>query len=523
MTSIALTLGLFICFLILNFIYKLFRPYYIMLKWKKQYGDKVEYYFHPINGSKHKPKESLEKFNDDHYWVVDIVNRNPNVQLIISNYMGKVMIILLNPDLIREQAQNQRFYERRGLEQVWLSHKLLTLSLFGDISFDKWKKQKAILSPVFHFDNLKSKVEIIKEVTAKEVEKYKKLYTVNDGNIKWDLENELKDITGEVVVKSFFGKEYNGTIKDPNGAKELSISEYFVNTMQQLTVYSMSMKHLMKRTFLGKYISDKFFLSQEQKQMIKKVEVMRQVLDNIVEEKINSFDPNKTNIDLSEIYISAFLNQKQGEQYPITKEEIVHQFIAFHITGAGTTANLASKLIYFLGLYPEVKAKVEKEISDVFASTDDINFENLKKLVYVQAYMKEVLRYFGTVSKSMMRESMKRQQIGGFTIEKGWIVQSFIHQMMRSHHYFPEPDDFRPERFLEKYTDIQKVYTPFHQGSQNCIGQHLAEMEAKIILIYFVKNFEISCPYKSHADIKIIQSTTYRSIDPYLCQIKLKK
>jgi len=61
--------------------------------------------------------------------------------------------------------------------------------------------------------------------------------------------------------------------------------------------------------------------------------------------------------------------------------------------------------------------------------------------------------------------------------------------------YFLNPLNFDYKRWLAKDTiknDNGFVFVPFSAGPRNCIGQHMALMELKIILSHFIKRYEIT-------------------------------
>lgn len=53
---------------------------------------------------------------------------------------------------------------------------------------------------------------------------------------------------------------------------------------------------------------------------------------------------------------------------------------------------------------------------------------------------------------------------------------------------WPEPTSYRPERFLK----IPEPFTflPFIDGPRNCLGQHLALLETKIVLATLIQRFK---------------------------------
>ena len=59
--------------------------------------------------------------------------------------------------------------------------------------------------------------------------------------------------------------------------------------------------------------------------------------------------------------------------------------------------------------------------------------------------------------------------------------------------FFPEPNSFRPERFLKENADnlVEFTWRPFGSGQRICIGQRFAITEMKIFLAKFVSKFRI--------------------------------
>ncbi|MEO0686493.1 MAG: cytochrome P450, partial [Cyanobacteria bacterium J06649_11] len=56
---------------------------------------------------------------------------------------------------------------------------------------------------------------------------------------------------------------------------------------------------------------------------------------------------------------------------------------------------------------------------------------------------------------------------------------------------YPEPKQFKPERFIEKqYSPYE--YLPFGGGNRRCIGMAFALFEMKLVLTTILKNFDLS-------------------------------
>ena len=61
----------------------------------------------------------------------------------------------------------------------------------------------------------------------------------------------------------------------------------------------------------------------------------------------------------------------------------------------------------------------------------------------------------------------------GFMVPKGANAIIIVYSLHRDPRYFPEPEEFRPERFLLENSAGRPpyAYIPFSAGLRNCIGE----------------------------------------------------
>ena len=92
--------------------------------------------------------------------------------------------------------------------------------------------------------------------------------------------------------------------------------------------------------------------------------------------------------------------------------------------------------------------------------------------------------------------------------------------------YYKDPHKFNPSRWLENSENSAEkndpfVFTPFSAGPRNCIGQHLAMNEIKIILGLFITRFDFSInkDYRLRMTMKLLHGP----IDPLMFKLNVRK
>lgn len=83
--------------------------------------------------------------------------------------------------------------------------------------------------------------------------------------------------------------------------------------------------------------------------------------------------------------------------------------------------------------------------------------------------------------------------IGGYRVPRGVSVTVDILSLHKDEEAFPEPQEFRPERFHEDAIGSigSFAYAPFSGGPRNCIGFRFALTEMKIIIAHLIKDFTL--------------------------------
>ncbi|KAJ3642767.1 hypothetical protein Zmor_025523 [Zophobas morio] len=183
----------------------------------------------------------------------------------------------------------------------------------------------------------------------------------------------------------------------------------------------------------------------------------------------------------------------------------------FFVEGYETSSVVMHFLLYELAANRKVQLKLRQEIDKAFEENDDtLPYEELQKLVYLDAVFNEALRLHPPVgslrkvcTKPYTYTPKEDEMIKSFVIEEGMIVILSLYGLHRDPKYFTDPDCFKPERFLDAKKDSFKyVFMPFGEGQRACLGQRFGSLQVKIGVAYIIRNFEISVNGKTQLPIK---------------------
>ncbi|KAI1485224.1 cytochrome P450 [Biscogniauxia mediterranea] len=167
----------------------------------------------------------------------------------------------------------------------------------------------------------------------------------------------------------------------------------------------------------------------------------------------------------------------------------------FMSAGTETTASLLTGLTYYLLKNPDKLKILVDEIRGKFRGNEEITFEALAGMPYLNACIREGLRVYPPVPTNVPREIAEG---GNFVLGK-WLPAgtrvSVHHQATyRSPANFKNPDKFAPERWLgdpEYKDDNREAHQPFNVGPRNCLGMNMAWHEMRLLLAKMLFNFDI--------------------------------
>lgn len=188
-----------------------------------------------------------------------------------------------------------------------------------------------------------------------------------------------------------------------------------------------------------------------------------------------------------------------NEKHDLQEQKVVIQDTAVSFLAAGADTTGASIVNFFLAmtLNPESQAKAQAEIDRVLDSERLPEFGDEDSLPYVTAVMKELLRWQPTNPLAVPHLVTESDTYLGYHIPKGSIVIGNAWAMSRDEERYPEPDLFKPERFLTPDGKLDpNAHDPFDFvfgfGRRKCVGIHIAVSTLWMTMTSILATFNIS-------------------------------
>ncbi|KAE9397734.1 cytochrome P450 [Gymnopus androsaceus JB14] len=178
-------------------------------------------------------------------------------------------------------------------------------------------------------------------------------------------------------------------------------------------------------------------------------------------------------------FVASLLDQQA--KHGLSRKETA--WLAGTMLGAGaeTTAAALSVFMLAMTLYPDSMRKAQREIDSVVGRGRLPAFADRPHLPYLRAMVKEVLRWRPVGPLGLPRRTSEDDWYNGYFIPKGTVVIANAWAMNRDPRFYPDYDEFRPERFLdEKDGEIDipgtrgQGHVTYGYGRRICMGMHVA-------------------------------------------------
>jgi cytochrome P450 len=359
----------------------------------------------------------------------------------------------------------------------------------------EWKRARSLFNPGFSLAHLMTLVPSIVDETAI----YCKILSdqADSGEVR-PLEEALAhltiDIMGHVVLDANFKSQTEKNELVEAFRDQVSWTPSAIATNPFVGINPL-------RPFMQKYYERK----------------MNKYIEKILDERYASTSTSNTNksrrkpaVDLA---VDEYRLQQEEDKVAKTAQGIdkafksvaIDQMKTFIFAGHDTSSSTVTYTYHLLSKHPKAMAKARAELDQVFGTdtskTGDLIKKNpnlLNQAPYIVGVIKETLRMYTPALTVRQGEGTLVYEGVSYDIT-GFQTMVSSHTLHRIPEFFPNPDEFIPERFLpppDAYQEIPKdAFRPFEKGPRDCIGQQLAMLEMRIILAMTLRDFDIVADY----------------------------
>ncbi|KAH8658494.1 putative cytochrome P450 [Xylariales sp. PMI_506] len=184
-------------------------------------------------------------------------------------------------------------------------------------------------------------------------------------------------------------------------------------------------------------------------------------------------------------------NLSPDEKSPV---RLVHEALILVGAGTETTAATLAVATFYLLSNPDKLGRVQRELASVIEADLSFDLLKLEKLPYLNACISEALRVSPGVTSRVPRVPREPLIYDQWTIPAGTIVSQLNYLVNHDSENFPQPEKFRPERWIEADAQgihLDKYLASFSKGSRNCVGINLAWAELRLTLAYVLSRFQM--------------------------------
>lgn len=186
----------------------------------------------------------------------------------------------------------------------------------------------------------------------------------------------------------------------------------------------------------------------------------------------------------------------------LADEDVTGNAFFFLFAGHESTAHTIAFALGLLALHADVQQEVHEQIKEAMGSRHKIEYSDMNDINLVAAVFSETLRMYPVVDQfpkiavedsviSVARNGpgMDENTREDFFIPKGANIWFSIVAAHYNPTYWPEPEKFRPRRFLEPYN--KDAFLAFSVGPRSCLGRTFAETEGIVAIASILARYEI--------------------------------
>ena len=354
--------------------------------------------------------------------------------------------------------KRHKYFKKSRLQTRFLS-KYLGFGLLT-AEGELWLRQRRLIQPAFHKERLSILMELMERTIKDELKDFP-----SGENI--DVYPLMNRMAFRIVATSLFDLSLSGD--------RLERLQSIIEQIQRFIVKEIRLPHKGWWYRLSGQVDRHKALSEES----------RSIIRNIIEERKSA---DGTFSDLLQLLLDS---RYADTNEPMSTEQLIDEISILFVAGHETTANALSFGLYLLASHPDVQQKVYHEVIEqgrAHSSADSL----IRNSVFTRAVVQETMRLFPPAWITD-RENLGDEVMGEYRLRQNTLVGVSFYELHRNPAYWEDPDEFKPERFLQPLPERSAdAYFPFGAGPRMCIGMGFAMAEMVLAISTLVHRYQIT-------------------------------
>jgi cytochrome P450 len=217
----------------------------------------------------------------------------------------------------------------------------------------------------------------------------------------------------------------------------------------------------------------------------------RAALDRVI---FNEITRRRRTGERGQDVLSLLLDASDEEGHRLEDQQVRDEVMTLLFAGHDTTTSTVAFMFYELAHHPEIAAELRDEQDRVAGSErPDARLLMSGQLGLLDMVQDETLRMYPPAWIGA-RKAVETFEFAGHKVPAGAYVNYSSWVSHHLPHVFPEPHEFRPERFSpqNKAALPKGAYVPFGAGSRICIGMRFGQLEIKAIVSELIRRFDFT-------------------------------
>lgn len=357
----------------------------------------------------------------------------------------------------------------------------------NDIGFnsygEKWRHMRAIcVMQLLNNKRIQSFRPIREEEVALVIEKIRS-YSGADFNLGEAFATHVKDLIWRVAL----GRKYTG-----DDETRTDFYKLFKLTME-----------VMGESSVGDYIP--FLCWVDRLTGLEgRAEFVRKQFDKFIEEVLDEHQKENQKFtddidDKGQNFVDVLLQLQRENPEEHSRENIKAIILDMLVAGTDTTTTTLEWAMTELIRHPRVMKKLQEEVREIAKTKTRVTEDDLEKMQYLKAVIKEALRLHPAAPLLIFRESSQDVKLDKYDITAKTQVIVNALAIQRDPKLWQDPEDFHPERFLNNSSTVDYKgqhfkYIPFGAGRRGCPGLSFSIAAMELLIANLVYEFNWTLP-----------------------------